>query len=407
MQGSSLPCILFQNGLDMKDTDMQNEMKRLQDEIRELSETDENVRRLAFWEESAISNDYWHGIPRERDRIPFIIELERESYAKTLDFSLMRFYQDPLYHAVNSLRIMLFKFKTFNDCTPLGKSFAYYCGAGFEKSLFGGDQLYTEQDAWVAREDIVRTRVDISRLTAPDFHRGPHMRQIREFYEKMTEVLDDDFSVVFPQWNRGPWGVAWHLRGINNLLIDVIEDPGWVGEFVFFLGTAREKWAAERAKYLGTDLSICNIYNDEVTAPVVSPDMYNDIIKPSEIDLSRFFGGVNYWHSCGNSTPFHQYIKEIPNLHMVHISPWSSVESAVNVFDRDRTVIEVALHPVEDIVRPPSENHVERKIASIKEMTSGHRSTVRADGIQPVEGKKVDLGMVERWARTAAKVLLN
>lgn len=382
-----------------------DEIKKLQEEIRELHASDENNKRKAFWDETGISNDYWHGIPKNKEVIPFIVELEREGYSKVLGFSLKDFYMDPYCYVLNSLKIMAFKFKNFNDCTPIGKSFTYYSGAGFEKSIFGGEQVYTDQDAWLARENIIRERVDIDSLEYPDFYKSGSMPYTHRFYEQLLELVDEDFKVVFPQWSRSPWGLAWHLRGIDDLLIDVIEDIEWVRRFINYLTKARESWTSQRAKFLNTGLSICNIYNDEVTSPMVSPAIYKDLIRPTEIELSRFFGGVNYWHSCGNTTPFQKLINEIPNLHMVHVSPWSSISNARESYSLDK-VIEVALHPYEDVTNPSAPDSIEKKLNFIKEETKNHRSTVRADGIQLLNDVETDLRSVYRWIDCAAGILL-
>lgn len=383
-----------------------DEIKRLEDEIRELYESKENTRRRGFWDEAGISNDYWHGIPKNKEVIPFIVELEREAYSKVLGFSLRNFYLDPYCYVLNSLRIMAFKFKNFNDCTPIGKSFTYYPGAGFEKSIFGGEQIYTEQDAWMARENIIKERVDIESLQYPDFYKSGSMPFTHEFYEQLLELVDEDFKVVFPQWSRSPWGLAWHLRGIDDLLIDSIEDCEWVRKFLNYLTKARERWSMERVKFLNTELTNCNIYNDEVNSPIISPKIYEDLIRPTEIELSRFFGGVNYWHSCGNTTPFQKLINEIPNLHMVHVSPWSSISNAKVSYDHKKTVIEVALHPNEDVINPSDLSNIKEKLKLIKEETREHRSTVRADGIQILNDMETDMSSVYRFIDTATKVLL-
>ena len=391
---------------ELKKEKMLDEIKRLQEEIRELCETDENKRRKEYWVDTAISNDYWHGIPKDKEQIPFIVELEREGYSKILGYSLSDFYTDPYSYVLNSLKIMVFKFKNFHDCTPIDKSVTYYCGAGFEKSIFGGEQIYSDQDAWLARENIINERVDIYSLEYPDFYKSGSMPYTHRFFEQMQEIVDEDFKLIFPQWSRSPWGVAWHLRGIDNLLVDIIEDYDWVVKFLDYTTKAREHWTAERAKFLNTGLTACNIYNDEVTSPMVSPKIYEELIRPTEIKLSNFFGGINYWHSCGNTTPFQKLINDIPNLHMAHVSPWSSVSNAAASYNPDSVVIEVALYAYDDVINPPREGFIEEKLRSIKEETRNHRSTVRADGIQIVNDIRTDLKRITEWIDCARRILI-
>ncbi|MGI6776801.1 MAG: hypothetical protein ACOX7R_01865 [Acetivibrionales bacterium] len=391
---------------ELKKEKMLDEIKRLQEEIRELCETEENKRRKAYWDETAISNDYWHGLPKDKEHVPFTVEMEREAYSRVIGYSLTDFYSDPYCYILNSLKIMVFKFKKFLDCTPIDKSITYYCGAGYEKSIFGGEQIYTDQDAWLARENLINERVDIDSLEYPDFYNSGSMPHTHNFYSQMKEIIDDDFTLVFPQWSRSPWGVAWHLRGIDNLLIDIVEDYDWVVKFLDYTTEARKHWTKERAKFLNTELSICNIYNDEVTSPILSPKLYEELVRPTEIELSNFFGGVNYWHSCGKTTPFQKLINEIPNLRMVHISPWSSISNAAAAYDPDSVAIEIALYAYEDVINPPEEGFIEKKLRYIKEVTKNHRSTVRADGIQIINDVKTDVNKITEWVECARRILI-
>jgi hypothetical protein len=384
-----------------------DEIKRLQEEIRELDASNKNIGRKQFWDETAISNDYWHGMPKNKITVPFVVEMEREGYSRVLGFSLREFYMNPYSYVLNSLKIMIFKFKNFNDCTPIGKSFTYYPGAGFEKSIFGGEQVYTDQDAWMARDNIIAEGSDIGSLEYPDFYKSGSMPYTHEFYKQLLEFVDDDFKVVFPQWSRSSWGLAWHLMGIDNLLMGIIDDYEWVRKLLDYVTKARESWTDERAKFLNTGLSICNIYNDEVTSPLVSPKIYEDLIRPTEIELSRFFGGINYWHSCGNTTPFQKLINEIPDLHMVHISPWSDISNAAKSYNPDKVAIEVALHGYNDVTCPSNLEYIEKKLSFIREETKNHKSTVRADGIQLNNNDiKATLESIYKWIECARNILL-
>lgn len=237
------------------------EIRKLEEEIRELYDSEENKSRWGYWEEAKVNFGIWRAIPKYNDLKPFVIDFERQGYSQVLGFSLKELYSDPYIYVLNSLKILLFKFRTFEDCTPLRKVIVFIPGAGFEKSIFGGAQQFTEQDAWVGRENLITERIDLSSLEYPDFYRSGDMPRIIEFYQKMREIVEDDFQVTFSMWSRSPWGVAWHLRGIDNLLIDVIEDRPVGEKFLGYITKARGNWTLQRAKFLNQKLSICNIYN--------------------------------------------------------------------------------------------------------------------------------------------------
>jgi len=380
------------------------EIKKTQEEIRRLAETPKSRGRWAYWKDPMVDFDYWRAIPRSKDTKPFVVDFERQGHAEVLGFSLKEFYTDPYAYVLHSLRILLHKFHTFEDCTPLRKVIVFIPGAGFEKAIFGSAQVITEQDAWVGRDIVIHERADIAALTMPDFHTSGNMPEIINFYEKMREITDDDFTVTFPQWSRSPWGVAWHLRGIDNLLLDYADDPQWVRDFVGFITDVRIHWAEQRAEYLGCGLKVCNIYNDEVLSPVVSPELYRAIILPSEIKLSERFGGVHYWHSCGNVTPFLHDINQIPNLYMSHVSPWTDIRESARVYDPEKTAIEVDLHGHDDVLNASGENQIRHKLESFKRDTKDFHSLIRAAGLEIVHDVKTDLENIQRWIKCAHSV---
>lgn len=384
-----------------------NEIRRLQDEIRQLVSSEENKRRVSYWARHEGDDDYiWHPTPKPLAAVPFTIEFERVGFSQILGFSVVDFYTDPVSFVLESLRIGVWKFRNIPDCTPIGKGVTYWPGVGFEKSLFGVPQQVTEEDAWVGRQDAITERVPPDSLGMLDFERNPVIRQAREFHQKMLDCLDDDFPVSFPQWCRSPWGVAWHLRGIDNLLIDIFEDPEWVRQLLVFLTEARIRYAEERARSIGKSIYPCNIYNDEVTSPVVSPDIYRDLILPTEIELSRRSGGVSYWHSCGNTTVLQELIDRIPDLHLVHVSPWTDLAHAEQTYSTER-ILEFVLHPVRDVLEADAAQMTET-LRAARETVKTHRFVVRADGFEfGRDNLQTGLERIRLLARVANETLLG
>ena len=382
-------------------------IKQLQEKTRELSESKENERRSSYWIDDVSNDGYMcHLIPKEKGNVPFTVNVEKVGYNKIWNnFLLTQFYQDPICFVEYSLKIAIHKFETFNDCTPIGKLITYWPGVGFEKSLFGCAQIYSEEDTWIGREDVIKERVAIKSLKYLNFKEMPLMKSTIEFFEKMVNVLDDDFSVQFPQWCRSPWGVAWHLRGINNLLIDIIEDEEWVKGFLNYLLDLRKSYATFRANYLNIDLVPANLFNDEVTSPIISPKIYKDMVWPTEVEISKFFGGMNYWHRCGNTTPYLEYVNEIPDLRMVNISPWTNTEKASEIFDVDKA-IEFTLHPYKDVIRPENEKYVRNHLREIREANINRKVTVRADALEIVGNVSDDIKTIQKWVKYANEVLL-
>lgn len=383
-------------------------IRRLEERIRELEASEENKIRAGFWKDDPNANDYqWHPSPKEKGRVPFVIEYERVGYAQSLGFSVVKFYEDPVEFILRSLEIAVFKFENFNDCTPIGRVVTYWPGAGYEASLMGQPQEFTEEDSWVGRTPVLQERVSLDRLEPIDFFHSPVMKFTHSFYARMKELVSDDFEVIFPQWCRSPWGVAWHIRGIDNLVMDYIEDFEWTYGLLQRLCELRIDFSVNREKFLNIPRATANLYNDEVTVPVVSPQMYTDLIRPSEIAVSEFFGGINYWHSCGDTTALMPEIDKIPDMKMVHVSPWSDFHKAAESYDPATKTLEIVLHPLLDVMDPPNAQYPEEHLIEAREATKAFYTTVRADGFTVMGDKDVALRRVQDWVATANKVLLD
>lgn len=389
----------------MENEKILKEIREAEEEIRELCETEENKRRNALWDSAGVSSDYFHAIPADKDRKPLVIEFEREAYAAALGYDIIEFYHNPYLHYLSGLRTQIFKFKNFDDDTPIAKGQAVYESAAFEKCIFGGEQaIYTEHDAVVSKEPLIKEREDLDRMEYPDFYEGGCMPRTIRFYEQVREIASDDFAIPFPQWGRSPWGCAWQVRGLDNLMIDCIEDPDWLVRLLDFLGESRKRWTLQRNEYLGLPLAPGNIYNDEVTFPIVSPDLYEKYILPGEIDLANFFGGLAYWHSCGDTTELFSLINRIPNLKMLTVSAWSDVEKAGKVYDKEKA-LEVQLHNYRDVIQPETERTLPDRIELIKESTKDHKSIVHACGIVPVHGFEHGMERLRVLSETARRIL--
>jgi len=374
-------------------------IREYEDQIRDLLDTAENKRRANLWiDEHDDSDTIWHPLPKDKDHMPFSFEIERIGYARMIGFSLVKFYTDPIEYVLRSLEIMLFKFNTFpEDCSPIGKAIAYWPGVGFEASLMGLPQQYTEEDSWVGRHPVVSERIPLEKIEYPDFYNSRIMVETHEFFNKMREVMSDDFIVLFPRWNRSPWSVAWAIRGIENLIYDYIEDPEWTAAFVDLLTDYRIRFTQDRAKHLGVAKDkTTNLYNDEVLSPVISPAMYRDIILPSDKRIAVEYGSISYWHSCGNTTPFYEDINTIPNLSMVHIGPWSDVREAVKKYSEDKT-LEVALNPLSDVMTPAYPEKIRERLIEIKEITASRLSVCRSDGFMVIHDVETDIRILREW----------
>jgi len=191
---------------------------------------------------------------------------------------------------------------------------------------------------------------------------------------------------------------------MDQIIVDMIEDPVFVQDLMRFTTDVRKKWTKQRADFMGVPVQAGSLYNDEVNVPMISPHFYEKYVLPYEIELSKFYVGINYWHSCGNIVQLENLIKNIPNLEMVHISPWSDRQASVDNFRDSGISLEVVLHPLWD-AQKVSVEEIAAHLTSIRSITADLPVTVRADGLQSITTLENDLYSILQWARLARNVL--
>ena len=383
-------------------------IKRLLDRVRTISADPRNVQRGEYWVPiQDTARDHWRGTPRPRAELshaPITVEPEITLWGKILGFEVQDFYQNPVTYLINSLRMSIYRFENWDDQTAIGLQIPIWLGVTLESSLFGSRTVYSEGDSpWLDREPVIKTKDDLERLEPPNFFTSGLMPLAHRYYQEMRELLDDDVKVSFHEWGRSPFGVAFHIRGMENLLEDMIDDPASSHRLMRFITDSRKKWVAERAKFLGTPVEKGNLYNDEVNTPTLSPALYEEFVLPYEQELSEFHGGILYWHSCGNTTALVPLIAKIPNLEMFHVGPWTDGAICMKAF-KGVVPLEFCLHPVKD-VQNADEHAKENRLRGIAEVCGGNAFTVRADGIQLIHSMEEDLSAISQWIAAANRIL--
>ena len=167
-----------------------NTLKVLIEEFKKLEEHPRNQTIKDAWY-SAESDRMPRGrrIPRlssEVETIPFTIEIEPDMWNRTLHFSMKDFFTNAACYLENLLRMMIYRFREFQDFSPLDTTIPIWFGAVLESSLFGAEPVFREdQCPWVAREPIIKNEADLERLPLPDFHRSGLMPLMHKMYQEL------------------------------------------------------------------------------------------------------------------------------------------------------------------------------------------------------------------------------
>ncbi len=384
---------------------VREDIRRLIDEVREIAESDRNKELQRKWApQGDFARDHWRGEPRKDGSPAFTIAPENAMWSEILDFDLRDYYTKPEVYLEQQLQLRIYQFKEFDDDTCVSKVIPIWLGVVLEPSLFGVESVYfPHTDPWIAKKPVIKEKSDLDKMDYPDFYRSGIMPTAHRMYEGIRELLPDDFAVTFPEWGRSPFAVAMHIRAMDNILADMLEDPPFAKRLIGFVTEARRRWTGERASFLDQRVEQGNLYNDEVNCPTLSPRLYEEFVLPFEQELSSFHSGIAYWHSCGDTTKLVGLINQIPNLGMFHVGPWTDIEQAVETF-APNTSLEICLDPVMD-VQMADEKRMEEKLRTIKETCQDRIAyTVRADGLQLLYTLEEDIAKIKDWSQIARKL---
>jgi uroporphyrinogen-III decarboxylase len=385
---------------------MNDELKFLFGQVEEIIESSQNLANKSLWESRiAWPRDMWRGFPKlkpSQGKIPFLVFPDNALWAKILKVDLREYYSHPEVHLKTQLRMNIYHFNYWKDNTYYTRDLFIWFGVVTELSFFGPKiVLFPNREGWIESPPLLAKKRDLGLLQRPDFYKSGLMPKVHEFYERMSELVGGRFRVLFPMWVRGPFCIAAHLRGLENIIMDMLEDSKFVHKLMRFITDSEKEWAKKRAKFLHSPIGKSFLFNDEVGLPLITPKMYEEFVLPYEIELSNFYGGILYWHSCGDTSNFVSLIRKIPGLKMFHIGPRTDISKVAVAFGADVS-LDVDLDPLRDILEADEEkmNLRIRKIIDIcRERDIPF--CIRADGFQPVHTLEEDLPRIKLWINIA------
>jgi len=421
-------------------------IKTLMDQVRRIHESPKNQARMRFWQ--VVPHERWEPAlirtlpaPRGGGKIPFVVEPALAMWSEILGFDTVAYYQDPLTYLTAQLEMKIYHAQHFQDDTYIDKSFRILFATLLEGTLMGMPFGFTrEGHPWLDyAHPIVQSPEDVERLEPPDFRQSGIMPLVHRFYAEMTEALEDDFLVKFPDWLMGPFGVACELRGFDKFLMDLILNPEFTQQLLRAIVEARKAWQAECDRFLGVERTRGTLGNDDVYCPNLSPALYRDAVLPFEIELCEHYGGIDarfgeeaaspsftdegaaslsftekgtekgggifYWHSCGDTTKLIDTIARIPVVDLFHCGPWTDVGQAARVWGDRGVALEVCVEPVDKVQRASPEEQ-RRYLREIVDQVPDHvECIIKVDSLEVMRDLATELAAIQSWIDAAREVL--
>jgi uroporphyrinogen-III decarboxylase len=375
----------------------------------EIADSERNQKNRQYWENSGEPYlvERWRGRSLRKENTPYTIAFDISGYSPILGIECDQYYSDAEANLRDQLRYGIWEYENL-DCHRYFEK-AVFCSMAsvFEASFFSSKVHYLPNQApWFdEKEPVFSEKSDLLKIKPFDFSKTGLVPKVTEMYEHHKKLAEPfGIKAMFPVTMRGPFSVALMLRGFENILIDILEDEEFFADLMELVTGYLIDYSQARAKYLGENEPAAMLMNDEISGKVISEAIYREKIFPYEERIARHYGGVRYWHSCGESHNFYKTIAGLPDLKMMHIGPWSDIKSAVDVFGTKDIAIEICLNSNRDMYDKTEEQMI-KQLEDIKKICDGKiRYSVRLDGIAILSTEEQCRTKVAEWTKAAKRV---
>jgi MtaA/CmuA family methyltransferase len=167
-----------------------------------------------------------------------------------------------------------------------------------ETAGFGAEIRYVQDGVPRCVRPPLADNKDIASLSKPDPHRSERMLDRVKGVQSLSEHVASTHSVL--GWIEGPAAEAADLRGVSAFLIDLMDDPGFLGDLMDLCVDVGIEFARAQIEAGADSIGI-----GDAIASQVSPGLYEEQILPREkrlVAAVKDMGAVARLHICGDTT---------------------------------------------------------------------------------------------------------
>ncbi len=161
--------------------------------------------------------------------------------------------------------------------------------------------------AIVESRALLGRKETLAGLKVPDPMAGPRMvDRVRgvELLQKWTGQEE-----LVEGWVEGPCALSADLRGLNTLMLDFLDDPGFVRDLFEFVVATALRFAKAQVEAGAEVIGV-----GDAAASLIGPKLYRELVAPHErklIDGIHALGAFVRLHICGNT---HKLFQEMGSL---------------------------------------------------------------------------------------------
>jgi len=166
-----------------------------------------------------------------------------------------------------------------------------------ETADFGAEIEFPDDSLPLSHIPLIKEPEDLEKLVSPNPATGPRMSDRLEAIRLMREQVGGEGPIM--GWVEGALAEAADLRGINEIMVDLVLQPEWVKELLERTVEVAVAFAEAQIE-AGADI----IGVGDAVASLVSPKMFRGFALPYEQRIFaaiRNKGGLGRLHICGNT----------------------------------------------------------------------------------------------------------
>lgn len=217
------------------------------------------------------------------------------------------------------------------------------------------------------------------------------------FWTRIKKLAGPDFRVIFPQWYRGPQGVALYIRGFQEFSIDLYLNETLAHQILRYTTDAAKAFYLWHQDFTGEPIRRGDLFNDDI--PLMSPEMYTKFFLPYEQELSDFFGGIYYWHSCGDITAHVGAVHQLTDIDLMDFGvTMESKKVGISRLVRNQ-LIELrimAQKHIQECTEEESRKYI-RDILDDCADAAVDKYVIRSSGMSVINGAENDARKLARW----------
>jgi len=167
-----------------------------------------------------------------------------------------------------------------------------------ETQGFGAEIIFLDKGVPQCPHPPLENTTDLSRLPTPDPLKSTRMRNTVNAVRTYRERTGEAYTIL--GWVEGPAAEAADLRGVNQFLMDLMDDPPWCDELMDRCVDVAIEYARAQVNAGADTIGI-----GDAIASQVSGRIYEEHILPREqrlVHAIKAMGAFVRLHICGNIT---------------------------------------------------------------------------------------------------------